>query len=321
MELLDRLAGWGRREHTGQRQTSGAYSTLPGAPTDILPVEGGRSVDDCSDDAYTPELVSQAPGLSLSRSLADFTLGFADGLTVPFALTAGLSSLGHTNTVIYAGMAEICAGCISMGIGGYLAAKGEERCDTKKDGYDLRSDHGDDCEKPASQPGDRRQDFDDYLAALRLPSDLLQGVLAHIESSPEIAKRLRTNLYLARNKPVIEPRKTSPLISGFFVSLGYLFGGLLPLAPYFFVSNVNSGVLWSFIVCILALFIFGFSKEYALHSRASSHRWDSEGAKPRLFQWDRIKDGLWEGIRMVFFGGIAAVAAVLCVRLFEGFMS
>lgn len=50
---------------------------------------------------------------TLSRFLADFTLGFADGLTVPFALTAGLSSLGETKTVLYAGMAEICAGSIS----------------------------------------------------------------------------------------------------------------------------------------------------------------------------------------------------------------
>src|ERR1700761_6968955 len=61
----------------------------------------------------------------LIRFLSDFTLGFSDGLTVPFALTAGLSSLGRTDTVIYAGLAELCAGSISMGIGGYLSAKDE----------------------------------------------------------------------------------------------------------------------------------------------------------------------------------------------------
>ena len=59
----------------------------------------------------------------LTRFLSDFTLGFSDGLTVPFALTAGLSSLGRADTVISAGLAELCAGSISMGIGGYLAAR------------------------------------------------------------------------------------------------------------------------------------------------------------------------------------------------------
>ncbi|KAG6022336.1 hypothetical protein E4U41_002279 [Claviceps citrina] len=61
----------------------------------------------------------------LTRFLSDFTLGFSDGLTVPFALTAGLSSLGRADTVIYAGLAEVCAGSISMGIGGYLSALDE----------------------------------------------------------------------------------------------------------------------------------------------------------------------------------------------------
>ncbi|KAF4951457.1 hypothetical protein FSARC_12912 [Fusarium sarcochroum] len=62
---------------------------------------------------------------AFKRFLSDFTLGFSDGLTVPFALTAGLSSLGKTDTVITGGLAELCAGSISMGIGGYLAALDE----------------------------------------------------------------------------------------------------------------------------------------------------------------------------------------------------
>ncbi|KAG5978993.1 hypothetical protein E4U55_005674 [Claviceps digitariae] len=85
---------------------------------------------------------------SLTRFLSNFTLGFSDGLTVPFALTTGLSSLGHTDTVIYAGLAELCAGSISMGIGGYLSARGEvalwgserhgrhEQCSGFDDGHD-----------------------------------------------------------------------------------------------------------------------------------------------------------------------------------------
>jgi VIT1/CCC1 family predicted Fe2+/Mn2+ transporter len=61
-----------------------------------------------------------------SRVISDAIIGLSDGLTVPFALTAGLSTLGETRVVIYGGLAELFAGAISMGLGGYLAAKSEE---------------------------------------------------------------------------------------------------------------------------------------------------------------------------------------------------
>lgn len=61
-----------------------------------------------------------------ARVVSDAIIGLSDGLTVPFALTAGLSALGNTRVVIFAGMAELTAGAISMGLGGYLGAKSEE---------------------------------------------------------------------------------------------------------------------------------------------------------------------------------------------------
>jgi VIT1/CCC1 family predicted Fe2+/Mn2+ transporter len=60
-----------------------------------------------------------------ARIISDATIGLSDGLTVPFALTAGLSALGSTHVVIYGGLAELIAGAISMGLGGYLGAKSE----------------------------------------------------------------------------------------------------------------------------------------------------------------------------------------------------
>jgi hypothetical protein len=60
-----------------------------------------------------------------ARIISDATIGLSDGLTVPFALTAGLSALGNTRVVIYGGLAELIAGAISMGLGGYLGAKSE----------------------------------------------------------------------------------------------------------------------------------------------------------------------------------------------------
>jgi VIT1/CCC1 family predicted Fe2+/Mn2+ transporter len=61
-----------------------------------------------------------------ARVISDAIIGLSDGLTVPFALTAGLSALGDTKVVVYGGMAELMAGAISMGLGGYLGAKSEE---------------------------------------------------------------------------------------------------------------------------------------------------------------------------------------------------
>ncbi|GAW11027.1 hypothetical protein ANO14919_003660 [Xylariales sp. No.14919] len=304
MALLDHLPSWSEQRP--------AYSTLPTTPTTTADVS---SAQDGSDD-----LDATRGRPLLSKFLADFTLGFADGLTVPFALTAGLSSLGQTNTVIYAGMAEICAGCISMGISSYLAAKGEHRPDIINNGHSLgNNDKGDGQEKPTSTITlSQNQGVDDYIARLQLPPDLLQSVITHVESSPEIAARVIDSPYFARNEPTPEPAKTSPYISGLSVALGYLVGGSLPLAPYFFVSSVTKGLLWSFGICIIALFIFGFTKEYVLHVNSMGQGWNS---KARISRWDLVKYGVWEGFRMVVFGGIAAVVAVVCVKLFEGLVS
>ena len=233
-------------------------------------VAGGDACDEKSVGTDDPS--PRSYGLfrlpSLARFLADFTLGFADGLTVPFALTAGLSSLGRTDTVIYAGMAEICAGSISMGIGGYLAARGEV----------------------ASEKGSH---VDGYLAPLDLPPQLHEMVLQHIRGCPTITDALTH-----------EEDMPSPILSGSSVAVGYLLGGMLPLFPYLLVDQVKDGLLWSFVVCAVALFVFGFSKDFALGHESAPGR--------------RIRHSVWEGAQMVILGSVAALAAVLCVRAFEG---
>ncbi|KAI2637574.1 Ccc1 family [Xylaria nigripes] len=298
--VMRRLPSWNGRRGTGGYSS---FSTPSPTPTDAV------SVRSESTDVNDLELPVAHP--SLSRFFANFTLGFADGLTVPFALTAGLSSLGETNTVIYAGLAEICAGCISMGIGGYLAAKGEE----KRDGSGLR----DDMEKTASYvPLCRDSDIKHYLAPLQLPPDLLQSVMTHIESVPDTVERIRDNLRHAGNEPIPEPVKSSPLLAGLTVALGYLLGGLIPLSPYLLVRSVTSGLYWSFGLCIVALFVFGFVKEYALHLESITTSWNSMTFRHRLLRWKFIKQGIWEGIIMAALGGFAAITAVVCVNLFEG---
>ncbi|KAI1373355.1 DUF125-domain-containing protein [Hypoxylon crocopeplum] len=259
------------------------------------------SFDNCRMDHRRDAAPSHLP-----QFLSHFTLGFADGLTVPFALTAGLSSLGQTKTVIYAGMAEICAGCISMGISGYLAARGETEVQTDS------HDYGEKLETAEQDNVER------YLAPLDLPLDLLRSVRAHIDSHPTIIQRFLSDVNLTSDGLAGRVRGFSPVIIGLSISFGYMLGGLLPLFPYFFVSEVDDGMWWSFVVCILALFTFGFAKDYLLHLGSVEDGWQDGKARRERRRWERIKQGSLEGIRMVTMGGLAALAAVLCVRLFEG---
>ncbi|KAK0739347.1 Ccc1 family, partial [Apiosordaria backusii] len=216
---------------------------------------------------------------TLSSFLSNFTLGFADGLTVPFALTAGLSSLGNTRTVIYAGMAEICAGSISMGIGGYLAARSSSTSPSS----------------PSSSPS----------------MEVEEAEKEEVSSSDGLLSPCR-QCQDSEGKETGE-MKESPIIAGLAVSIGYLLGGILPLFPYFFVGmeNVHVGLAWSFGVCVLALFVFGFGKDFVL-SR-NDRGGDGEDAKRR-----RLRRAVWEGVQMALLGSVAAVAAVLCVKAFEG---
>lgn len=272
---------------------------------------------------------------ALKRFLSDFTLGFADGLTVPFALTAGLSSLGETKTVIYAGMAEICAGSISMGIGGYLAAKGER---TPNDDMDLDSSSNDEAledeKMPLQKTGDELETetvllnpeterIASYLSPLHLPPYLRDQALAHARlSSLPITNTHLSNTSATgtpEDESPLEPEPPSAILSGFSISLGYLLGGILPLFPYFFVDKVTDGLAWSFCVCVLALFFFGFGKAYALGGGECDNSASANTKKntPVTGKWKRMKRSIWEGVQMVVLGSIAAGAAVLCVSAFE----
>ncbi|KAK4202098.1 VIT family-domain-containing protein [Triangularia verruculosa] len=291
---------------------------------------------------------------SASRFLADFTLGFADGLTVPFALTAGLSSLGNSDTVIYAGAAEICAGSLSMGIGGYLSAKGDwsqsqqshlqSRAQSPLPGQiaDFDADLGIETETEtvvSGYHGHEGQGFlDSYLAPLALSPKLQGEIRAHVANSPSILRELeqqqnhrhshRCSEANSLNEKEAESKRAapSPVLVGFSVSLGYLLGGLLPLFPYFFVEHVQEGLKWSFAVCILVLFLFGFLKDYFLNSHQTEGyeraEWIGTGGHKtdRMalgMKWSDLKRSLWEGVQMALMGGVAAVAAVLCVKFFE----
>ncbi|KAH6606456.1 iron transporter [Trichoderma cornu-damae] len=253
----------------------------------------------------------------LVRFLSDFTLGFSDGLTVPFALTAGLSSLGRADTVIYAGLAELCAGSISMGIGGYLSARDELPSAAGE------SQEGNEEELKGMLPRDgerERESLDEknkeaqevlvrrHLEPLALPGWMLADILSTLKERPDGLYDIARQLDSASRAAFAVGERPSgggqlpiwPVASGLFISLGYIFGGTIPLLPYFFAATVGLGLRWSIAVCLVALMSFGAGKSWLLRGGGASGSW---------------LRCLWEGLQMMILGSLAAVASVLCVSL------
>ncbi|KAJ4004854.1 hypothetical protein NW752_009482 [Fusarium irregulare] len=253
---------------------------------------------------------SQSP--AFKRFLSDFTLGFSDGLTVPFAQTAGLSSLGKTDTVITGGLAELCAGSISMGIGGYLAARDEcvpSRPDLRDEGGLSRSNVGgsretdymvEDSEKTQAKIEDlvRR-----HLEPLNLPPLTITSILETIQQSPKAPERMISRLEGLNDDPLplSQNSPATPITSGLSISLGYTVGGIIPLLPYIFTSTIGSGLQISTVLCLMVLFTFGAGKKWMLSSEE-----------------DRVRSCVVEGFQMLVLGALAAGAAVLCVSWLGG---
>ncbi|PTD09349.1 hypothetical protein HYE67_006602 [Fusarium culmorum] len=245
---------------------------------------------------------------SLKRFFSDFTLGFSDGLTVPFALTAGLSSLGKADTVITGGLAELCAGSISMGIGGYLAARDEclpchsTLSDEENKKHHDSSDDASETDCMVEQSEKMQSKLDDlvrrHLEPLDLPVSTIATILGSIEREPKHLRHTISKLESFTENAILPDLSLtpSPMISGLTISLGYAIGGIIPLLPYFFASTVGMGLRLSSILCLMVLFTFGAGKRWILSSDRGN-----------------IVTCLVEGLQMLVLGALAAGAAVLCV--------
>lgn len=276
---------------------SSSHSSLSDSTATLL--LHNHNQDDTSPSAGP---LSRSP--HLTRFLSDFTLGFSDGLTVPFALTAGLSSLGSTSTVIYAGLAELVAGSISMGIGGYLAAVDELPCpppEREANGGAVlgrRMSGGSVQEVKETQEEVIRR----HLEPLSLSEEATASILSNIALQP--GGLSRTALRLQHNTSITTTSSSlpiSPFASGLSISLGYAIGGTIPLLPYFFAPTVGEGLRWSIGLCLIALFVFGAGKSWVLRSEGGA-------------SWRRCG---FEGTQMMVLGGLAAGSAILCVWLLD----
>jgi vacuolar iron transporter family protein len=184
-----------------------------------------------------------------AETIRDIVIGMSDGLTVPFALAAGLSgAISNTNLIIIAGLAEIAAGSIAMGLGGYLAGK------TEVDHYnsELKREY----EEVETVPDVEKQELKTFFSSLGLSAEIQNQAVEEVSRDKDKWVELMMKYELGLEKP--DPLRAKK--SAFNIGISYIVGGLIPLSPYFFADNGISGLKISAIITLICLFIFGYLK-------------------------------------------------------------
>jgi vacuolar iron transporter family protein len=216
-----------------------------------------------------------------SEKVRDFVIGMSDGLTVPFALAAGLSgAVDSTEIVITAGLAEIAAGSIAMGLGGYLAGR-------------TQIEHYDSEEKREYAEIEKLHEVEiketkEIFAEYGLNEDLQEKIARAMARNPKkwVDFMMRFELGLER------PDKNRAQQSAFIIGISYVIGGFVPLSTYFFTDSTKEGLVYSCIITLICLVIFGL-------------------VKSKLTGQPLFKGAL----RVAFVGAIAAAAAFSIAKL------
>lgn len=184
-----------------------------------------------------------------SETVRDIVIGMADGLTVPFALAAGLSGAVESSAIIVtAGLAEVAAGAIAMGLGGYLAA----RTDAEHFVSEREREEKEAEEMPEKEAAE--------VANVLRSYGLEEGKVAAVVNSIRADKKRWVDFMMRFELGLEEPDPKRASRSAFTIALSYIAGGLVPLAPYFFFHSVHSALIGSVIVTLLALLVFGYIK-------------------------------------------------------------
>ena len=179
----------------------------------------------------------------------DIIIGMSDGLTVPFALTAGLSGVLNTNhLIIVSGLAEITAGCISMGLGGFLAGQSE----VEHYNAELKREY----DEIETVPLTELKEVEDIFTNMGVSAPLSKQVALEVSKNKDHWSDLMMKLELNMEQPA----KNRAAISAATISISYLVGGFIPLFPYILAKNSTTGFQVSCMVTILALIVFGYYK-------------------------------------------------------------
>jgi VIT1/CCC1 family predicted Fe2+/Mn2+ transporter len=222
--------------------------------------------------------------LQSSDLLRDIVIGMSDGLTVPFALAAGLSgAIDNTGIIVLAGVAEIAAGSIAMGLGGFLAGQTEEdhyNSELKREYWEVDN-----------LPDEEQEEVRKFFSSLGLSKEVQSKAVGELTKDKNRWVNFMMKYELNLDKP--DPKRARK--SAFNIGMSYIVGGLVPLSPYFFVSSTQQGLTISVVITLICLYVFGFFKSKLT------------GVNP-----------LTGGLKIMMIGALAAGAAFAISKLIEG---
>lgn len=214
------------------------------------------------------------------ETVRDIVIGMSDGLTVPFALAAGLTgAVSSSNIIIIAGLAEIAAGSIAMGLGGFLAARGDMEhyiSERKREELEIK-------EKTQAE----KEEVMNVLKTYGLTKEESTPIVEALSKRPKAWLDFMMRFELGLEEP--DPKRA--LTSALTIAFSYIVGGLIPLSPYIFIPVARNALVVSVIATLLALLIFGYIKGFFT------------GTNP-----------IRSGLQTALIGGLAAAAAFLIAR-------
>jgi len=179
----------------------------------------------------------------------DVVIGMSDGLTVPFALAAGISgAVDNSHLVVVAGLAEIAAGSIAMGLGGYLAA----RSDAEHYESERKREEREVKEIPDEEAREVQNVFTDYGLTRDEAAPVVQALTKKPKEWVDFMMRFELGLE--------EPNPKRALQSALTIASSYIVGGFIPLAPYMVFDSARNALVWSALVTLIALGVFGYIK-------------------------------------------------------------
>lgn len=212
-----------------------------------------------------------------SETVRDVVIGMADGLTVPFALAAGLSgAVASGHIIVTAGMAEIAAGAIAMGLGGFLAAR------TDRQHY--QSEYRRELRETEETPDEERQE----VAAIFRDQGLDEAQIRTIVGAITRDRARWVNFMMRFELGLIEPEARRAPVSALTIGASYALGGLIPLLPYMLLPSLPAALRLSIALTLATLFLFGLVKGKLT------------GVRPII-----------GGLQTMLTGGLAATAAFL----------
>ncbi|MGN6638502.1 MAG: VIT1/CCC1 transporter family protein [Mucilaginibacter sp.] len=222
--------------------------------------------------------------LKSSVTIQDIVIGMSDGLTVPFALAAGLSgAVKSSDIVVTAGIAEIVAGSIAMGLGGFLAGK------TEADHYasELKREY----EEVERVPDQEKLEVREVFAGFGLSEKLQHEIADEMAKDKDKWVDFMMRYELGLEKPETNRARKSAITIG----LSYIIGGIIPLSPYFFIADSQRALIYSCAITVVCLFVFGYFK-----SRVT-------GQPP-----------ISGAFKVLVIGALAAAAAFIMAKLING---